>query len=95
MAPSFAQRADAVAHGNAIGAASALDGAVVDGEDHRLARLERHDMDPRLHPRPLLGQHELAAGKLLSRPRQQEGRLQREVELAVQILMQTIIVAAA
>ena len=32
MAPSFAQRADAVAHGNAIGAASALDGAVVDGE---------------------------------------------------------------
>ena len=58
MAPSFAQRADAVAHGNAIGAASALDGAVVDGEDPRLARLERHDMDPRLHPRPLLGQHQ-------------------------------------
>ena len=88
MASSFAKRADAVTHGDAVGAATALDRPVVDREDYRLARLERDHIRPRLHPRTLLGQHELAAGELLSRPRQQEDRLQREVELAVKVLVQ-------
>jgi adenine-specific DNA-methyltransferase len=58
--------ADPVAQVDAIGPARALDGPMVDGEGDRVAAAERHHLDARLHARPLLGQHELAAGEILA-----------------------------
>jgi hypothetical protein len=44
-----------------IEAARPLHGAMMHGKRHRIALPERHHLGPRLHSRPLLGQHELAA----------------------------------
>ena len=48
-----------------------------------------------LHARPLLGQHELAAVEIRARLRQQDRDLQREDMLAVEILVQAVVVARA
>lgn len=66
---------------------------MADGEDHAVTTVERYDLRARLHPRPLLRQYELTARKIAVGCRQQEGRLQREYVLAVQILMKAVIVA--
>src|SRR5262245_44656253 len=93
MALARAQPADAVAHGDPIDAARALHRPVVHWKDHALALPERHHLGARLHARPLLGQDEFAAGKIGARPRQQERDLQREHVLAVDVLVQAIVVA--
>ena len=82
-----------MAHVDAIDAARALHRAVMHREDHRIALRERHDLGARLHARALLGQHELAAGEILARRRQQHRRLQRKDVLAIEILMQAVVVA--
>ena len=64
-----AHAADAVAQLDAIGAARALHGPVMDGEDHRLALSERHDLALRLRARALLDQQEFAAGEIRGRDR--------------------------
>src|SRR6185437_10151319 len=58
---SGAKPADAVAHFHAIDAFCALDRALVDGKDHRIALTQRNDFGAALHPRPLLGEDEFAA----------------------------------
>jgi len=82
---SAANPANAVAHGNSIDPAGPLNRPLVDGEDHPFSRFQRHKLDPRLHPRALLGEDELAAGKVL-RVAQEKSSLQREHPLAVQVL---------
>jgi len=67
VAPSFAKQADAVSHGDAVRAARALDGAMIDSENYGLACFKRHDLDARLHPRPLFGQYKFSALKVLAR----------------------------
>ena len=62
------------------------------GEDDALALHERNDFRPRLHARPLLREHEFTPGEIVARTRQQEGDLQRKNVLAVEVLVQTIIV---
>ena len=52
-------------------------------------------MTTRLHARALLGQHELAAGEVSARLRQQDGELQREDMLAVEVLVEAVVVAGA
>ena len=52
--------------------------AARDGEDHAVPLPEAHDLGARLHPRPLLGQHELAAGKIPPRRGEQDCDLQRK-----------------
>src|SRR6516225_818356 len=89
------QTAHAVAHVDAVDAARALHRPMMHGKDYALALRERHDFRPRLHARPLLREHEFAAGEIFARPRQQKGNLQREHVLAVEILMQAIVVADA
>ena len=69
-----------------------LNGAMVNGEDHSVALPERDHLGPRLHAGSLLGQHELAAGEVSSRLRQQDRDLQRKDVLAVEILMQAVVV---
>ncbi len=85
--------ADAMAQLYAVNALGALDRAAVDGEYDGIALLQRNHFDAALHPRALLGHHELAAGKVRARLRQQDGELQWEREFAVQILTQAIEVA--
>src|ERR1022692_2415429 len=56
---------------------------------------KRDDFRPRLHPRPLLRQDELTAGKIYFRFRQQYRDLDWKYMFAVQILMQAVVVASS
>src|SRR5688572_29718164 len=56
-----------VSHGHAVKTARTLLRSVVDGEDRTVAFGQRHYLGPRLHARPLLGEHEFAAGELVAR----------------------------
>ena len=87
--------ADAVAERHPVRPARALRRPVAHGEDHAVALPEAHDLGARLHARPLLGQHELAAGKIPSGRGEQDRDLQRKPERAVDVLMQAIVVAGA
>ncbi len=62
-------------------------------KDHPVPQPERHDVDPRLLARPLLREHELAAREIATRHREQQGDLQREDVLTVDVLMQAVVVA--
>ena len=93
VAAAGANAADAVAQIDPVGALGALNRPVVDGEKDRVAAPQRHHVDPALHARPLFGQDEFAAGEIRFGLGQQHGDLQREGELAVEVLMQTIEVA--
>ncbi|ABA53703.1 hypothetical protein BURPS1710b_A0614 [Burkholderia pseudomallei 1710b] len=95
MALPGAHAAHAVPKIHAIDTARALHRAMMDGEHDRVALLERHDIGARLHARPLLGDHEFAAREIGARLREQNRRLQREYVLAIQILMQAVVVAFA
>jgi hypothetical protein len=68
--------ADAVTQVHPIGAARAIYRPVMHSEHDCIALVKRHHLCARLHARPLLGQDELAAGKILAGLRQQEGNLQ-------------------
>ena len=57
--------AHAVAERDAVHAARTTDGPLPRGEDHDLPARERHHLAPRLRPRPLLHEQELAAGEVL------------------------------
>jgi hypothetical protein len=59
----------------------------------RIPLAERHDFRPRLHPRPLLRQDKLTAGKVSSRFRQQYRDLDWKNVFAIQVLMQAVVVA--
>ena len=59
--------ADPVPYRDAIRAARAGDRPLVDGEGHRLPLAQRYHLRPRLHPGPLLRQHELATREIPSR----------------------------
>ena len=83
---------DAVSQIDAIRAARTLHGTMTDREDNGVALLEWHDFGTRLHARTLFGQHELAAGEVAARLRQQNRDLDREDVLAVEILVQAVVV---
>lgn len=86
--------ADAVAEIDAIGATRALYRTMAHGEDDGIALLKRDDFGPRLHARALFGQDELAAREVVARLRQQDRHLDRERVLAVEILVQAVIVVS-
>ena len=87
-----ADLADAMAQINAIEPARPLHRAVMHSKCHRVALPERHHFRPRLHPRPLFGEHEFAAGEIATGFREQYRDLQREHVLAIEVLMQAILV---
>src|SRR5438876_10623301 len=64
-------------------------------EHHRIALAELHDLGARLHARALLAQHEFAAGEIAPGLREQDRQLQWKHMLAVEILMQAVIVTGA
>jgi hypothetical protein len=63
------------------------------GKCDRISLAKRDDFRPRLHPRPLLRQDELTAGKIYFRFRQQYRDLDWKHVFAVQILMQAVVIA--
>jgi hypothetical protein len=65
----------------------------VNGEQDRIALLERNYLNAALHSRALFRQDEFATRKIPVGLGQQNGGLQREGEIAVQVLMQAIEVA--
>ena len=93
MAQAGSQAADTMAQLDAIDATRALHRTVMHGKRHRIALPQRHHLGMRLHPRPLLSQHKFAAGEIAARLRQQDRHLQRKHMLAIEVLMQAIVVA--
>src|SRR5262245_41428930 len=86
-----AQDADAMPHGHAVGAAFAGYRTLVDREDHALTARQFHHRGARLHAWALLGEHELAAAEIACRVAEQEGRLQREDLVAVEVAVQAVV----
>lgn len=80
---------------NAIGAARSGTRGLIDGKDQGVALLQRYDMRPRLHPRALFADDELAALEIRPRLGEQNRDLKGEMHRAVQILVEAIIVACA
>ena len=95
VAMSGSQPAHSVPETDAIGSARAVHRTVVDCEHHGIAPAQRHHLGPRLHAWPLLGQHEFTAGEIPLRLRQQNRELQRKDMLAVEILVQSVVVSGA
>jgi hypothetical protein len=80
-------------HVHAVRAARPLNRAVLDRKDGAVPTPERYDFGTRLHPWPLLGQHEFAAREVLLRFREQNRHLQRKDVFPVQVLVQRVEVA--
>src|SRR5262245_44375781 len=78
MAQAIPHGADAMAHVDAVAALAAPHRAMAHREYDRAALGQGHHCGARLHPRSLLGQHELAASEVVPWLRQQDGDLQRE-----------------
>lgn len=57
--------------------------------------LQGHDLGPGLHARALLGQDELAADEVIAGAVAQDGGLQEEVQVAVKVLVQAVVVAGS
>src|SRR3546814_7711478 len=93
VAAAGAYAADAVAKVRAVEATRAFLRAVTHREDHRIATADGCHLDARLPARPLLGQHERPAGEVAARLGQQHGRLQGKHLVAVEILVQAVVVA--
>ena len=95
MTMARAQTAHTVPHVNAIAAAFAVHRTVVYRESYSITLTKRNDLWPRLHARTLFGKYKFSASKIGPRLRQQDRHLYGENMLAVQILMQTVVVALA
>src|SRR5689334_14161658 len=95
MALPRAYPAHAMAQVDAIPAFRALHWPMMDREDHAVSLAERHHLSVRLLARSLLREHEFAAREVVSRHREEEGDLQWEDVLAIEILMQAVVIALA
>src|ERR1700730_6918438 len=78
-----ADSAHAMAQVHSIAALRSLYRPVMDGECHGVALPQWHDLCAALHPRPLLREDELAAGKVDARLGKKDGNLDWEGEIAV------------
>ena len=64
----------------------------MNSEDNAVPASKRHNHRSRLHARPLRRHHKLASCKVLTGFRQQYRELKRKDVLAVQVLMQAIVI---
>ena len=85
--------ADAVPQVYAIRAARTLHRPVVNRENNAVSLTERHNHRPALHSRALLRHDELSAGEVRAGVGQQNSQLEREDMLAVEVLVQAVVVA--
>ena len=93
VAPPGAQDRHAMAHGRRRPAALRPDRPVPSGEHQALEVRERRRRAPRLRPRALLDEEELAAGVVLAGLGQVDHHLEREDEVAVEVAVQCVPVA--
>src|SRR3954471_9595966 len=77
----------------AVVALAALGGAVAGGEEEQLALVERDHVGARLLARALLDQHRLAAVEVLALAGEHGQRLERERDVAVEILVERVVAA--
>jgi hypothetical protein len=85
-----ADAADAVTEVHTVVALRPTHGPVVNGERYGVTLPKRYDLHATLHPRPLFGQDQLATCEIDVRLRQQDGNLDREGEIAVEILVEAV-----
>src|SRR5712672_2267010 len=77
---------------DAVAATGAPHRPMMHGEDHGVSLSKWYNFRARLHARPLFREHELAAREVPSRRRKEERGLQREDVLAVEVLVQAVVV---
>src|SRR5262245_18250672 len=90
MPPARAQPAHRMPHVDAVDAPRSPHWAMVHGEYDRITLCQRDDFGPRLHPRPLFRQQELATGEIATGLREKKGHLQREDMLSIDVLVETV-----
>src|ERR1700761_2400458 len=95
MAVSRPDAADSVPQVYSIRAARPLHGPVVNCENDAVSLAKRHHHRTALHTRPLLRHGELAAREIRAGTGKQNSQLEREDVLAVEILMQAVVVVGA
>ena len=78
-------------HDDAVSAAAAGDGTLAGREDDARSLLDRERMPARLRARPLLDEQEFAAAVIDVASAQGEDHLQRERQVAIEILMQAVV----
>src|SRR3978361_1465082 len=83
---------NAVPQVDAIRTARALHRPVVNREYNSIALTKRYHHRSALHARALLRHHELAAGEVRAGVGQQNSQLEREDMLAIEVLVQAVIV---
>src|SRR5881296_1533760 len=93
VAQASGDAAHAVAHGHAVDAARSLDGPVAGREHDDLALLGGDRLAARLRARALLDEQELAALVVDSAAAEEARQLQREHDLAIDVLVQAIVTA--
>ena len=81
------ETADAMPHRDTINSVLPLDWALIHSKHDAISSTKRYDFDSRLHPRPLLRKHEFPAAEVFLRRAQQDGQLQGESNLTIEILM--------
>src|SRR5258705_1776821 len=81
-----------MAQGHAVGTTGSLRRPVAPREEDAFTADQRDHLRARLHPGPLLGEEELAAAEVAAGRGQEEGRLQRKEDLAVDVLVQAVVV---
>jgi len=90
---SAADTADTVPQVYAIHATGSFHWTMVNREYDGIALAQRHHLGAGLHPRPLLSEDELTAGEVFFRLGKQNRHLQGEHVLAVEILVQAVVIA--
>src|SRR5262245_29197441 len=88
-------RRHAVTHRRAVVAARAEHGALPRREEQERALLQLDHVGPRLGPRALLEQDELATVEVLAGAVEHGDRLDREGQVAVQVLVERVVAARA
>src|SRR5687767_15747813 len=68
---------------------------MMDRKNHAVSLTEWHHLGARLPARTLFGEDELSPCEVLARHREEDSELQREDLLAIEILMQAVVVAHA
>ena len=84
---SGAKAADSVPQINTISPLASLNWAMANGKSNSIALPQTHHVGAGLHPRTLLGQHELASGEILAGYRKKESDLNGEDIFAVNVLV--------
>src|SRR4051794_6476240 len=84
--------ADAVIEFHLVVATHSLHWPAIYRKDGRVPLLKRQNHRTRLHPRPLLGHHELATFENFPRLIQQYGNLYREYMFAVEVAVQAVVI---